>query len=1073
MLRSLVGSEMCIRDRYQRRVREQTEKAVEVTSKPASSKPPPVPSQNIQQVAPTPAQPAPTTAAPVAPVTTSTTAIPLSRSQQQAAMIAQQQQQHQQLLQQQQHSTSQPPAQAPTSGVNAYNHYQDTCYHMLVPSCPRDFDFSSSEAYAGIQGQLPPNIVPERKKTRFFMLQEPCYWRVGSAAYNGSYGSDNKISLEKPVRMTTIHNDPNTNFGSFLTSVSPRVKAMPAACAAGSSCQMCRGKLSRAGRPSAYPHEMEHDLKSMWSAFDAPEGVNIGKSESKKYTCTLSGLNLEWSADSASQADERAQAIHHRRLLFKVLSCVKPSVEAHLRQQAAEESSKIPLTFFQRSIADEIAAVLFGGDDVRGMASTAVSSAKDAEEALSSVLPGWKKDATTPADFLSQPLHPLHTILLANLRQQLSKSEEGTEAKVALQKELLHFKHYLPHYALQTAAGWNAFVSKVKAIFTQSLPTGGGEAVESLVQARAYEVLAAMRQAQADETNPVLLNHRQRVESTVQTRLKLNSNPSADGAQSNETIQAQEGEFITVRRRANNITWFNNLRPHDRAPLHDTVDLLSNYLYPSLKRASNVDFTFGSWIAVLWKPQYDGSSTRSNSAGSFLTYYAVRPARFLFRPKSSPLTLAMRFFDDAERRALDSVASTLIGSELRPQVQSLADRLKAATDTGSLGRLVAELSKIPGTSQYLSSVKTILEKDTDLPLDAHGPFITDRFAWDNGTPECAVFRCDSRVFTGSKYATWASTTDAAATATVGSEIETPTSTSPSQQYTPPVSLWESETSQNTMLTCLSKLQHESVHAARHVTHVSSAEPPHQSISVPIIACIPIKMNVHSWMASRMDRATEGIVSANRGEAIVKTVLQGKALKMPTPSAGNVIDLSREVMDRLDPNTLNFFPLYLIATAAELMAQSTPSFSTSILANFSLHASSASYDTQSFDLASFVRANIFESPSSGDAEDLTTAQTDYQTVFNTKIIVDSSVARAEVIQGTLGSGRQLEDYNRIVTTDASTKLFIDNVLTGAFAPCMDDKGTYVPTPFATAHCRTTLWAPPSKVSGRKDGLEDMI
>lgn len=195
--------------------------------------------------------------------------------------------------------------------------------------------------------------------------------------------------------------------------------------------------------------------------------------------------------------------------------------------------------------------------------------------------------------------------------------------------------------------------------------------------------------------------------------------------------------------------------------------------------------------------------------------------------------------------------------------------------------------------------------------------------------------------------------------------------------------------------------------------------------------------------------------------------------MPAPSAGNVIDLSREVMDRLDPNTLNFFPLYLIATAAELMAQSTPSFSASILANFSLHASSTSYDTQSFDLASFVRANIFGSPSSAEAVDLTSPQTDYQTVFNTKIVVDSSVARAEVIQGTLSSGRQLEDYNRIVTTDASTKLFIDNVLAGAFAPCMDDKGTFVPTPFPIAHCRTTLWAPPNKVSGRKDGLEDMI
>eukprot|EP00658_Telonema_sp_P-2_P018541 TRINITY_DN17277_c0_g1_i6.p1 TRINITY_DN17277_c0_g1~~TRINITY_DN17277_c0_g1_i6.p1 ORF type:complete len:170 (-),score=51.27 TRINITY_DN17277_c0_g1_i6:67-576(-) len=153
-----------------------------------------------------------------------------------------------------------------------------------------------------------------------------------------------------------------------------------------------------------------------------------------------------------------------------------------------------------------------------------------------------------------------------------------------------------------------------------------------------------------------------------------------------------------------------------------------------------------------------------------------------------------------------------------------------------------------------------------------------------------------------------------------------------------------------------------------------------------------------------------------------------------------------------------------------MAQSTPSFSTSILANFSLHASSASYDTQSFDLASFVRANIFESPSSGDAEDLTTAQTDYQTVFNTKIIVDSSVARAEVIQGTLGSGRQLEDYNRIVTTDASTKLFIDNVLTGAFAPCMDDKGTYVPTPFATAHCRTTCLLYTSDAADEEDSVD---
>ena len=910
--------------------------------------------------------------------------------------------------------------------------YQDSSYQMLAPLCPRDFDFNSNDAYAAFQAQLPPNGNPDRNKAhRLCVLQEPCYWRVVPTEYNGSYASDTQISITKSVRISSIHSDPSSNMTSFLTSVSPRVRAKIADAAS----------LKKQGikRTTVYNGEPEFDLKSMWSTFDVPEGIAFPPEAVKyKYTCTLSGMNLEYANDSPSLANANSQAVEHRRLLYKVLSCVGPSVDAHLRQQRAEADSQITLSYFQRSIAEEIAEVLFGGSEPTSF----VPSAKGAEDTFSSILPGWKTDAHSPADTLSQPLHPLHTAVVAELRQRMSKSDES--AKAPLLKELHHLRYYLPYYPLQTASAWHAFVTKVKAIFSKPLPQGEDN-VDKLLLGRAYEILAAMRVAQADEVNPVLINHRQRIEAALQVRVF--------GQGRTQDVATLEKEFLAARRSISGITWFNSLRPHDRAPLHETVDLLSHYMYPALTSASNSDFTFSSWFSVLWKPQYDGVISRKNTPGSFLTYYAVRPARHLFRPKASPLSLSMRFFTDAEREILTSCAAKIAKHVDHDHIRQLANRLQSVTDLETLARIVHDLTKSEKLDEYLKPVKAILTKDVDHDNITHGPFISDRFAWDNGTPECAVFRCDSRIFAGSIFAKKPEPNDAANDSTAP----------PTTAYEPPLSLWESGKSQDTLA--------EWVNAVSGEPTVAKAT--ERSISVPVVGCIPIKVSFSHWTSPR--ERMDALVSTNRGEANLAALFKSctrpvRQLCPANAANGQAFEWSREVTERILDNSLPIFPLYLIATAAEIMAQSSPSFANAIVANVGLQSVSAASAAESVDVARIVLSGLTGLNTEAADEPL---QMDYQAICGQKVLIESSMSRAEVLQGTLNSGRQLEDFNRVITSDAATKLFMDNVLSGVFGAHFDAEGTVVPTPTNCTQFKVYLWSPPNKMPGRKDGLEDMI
>ena len=88
-----------------------------------------------------------------------------------------------------------------------------------------------------------------------------------------------------------------------------------------------------------------------------------------------------------------------------------------------------------------------------------------------------------------------------------------------------------------------------------------------------------------------------------------------------------------ARRSAEHMLWYSDeQQPEGRLPLYEQIELLAKHRYPALMRARNTDFTFNSWIAVLWQP-INTSNLAPKQVGKFLAYYAIRPPRFLFEPK--------------------------------------------------------------------------------------------------------------------------------------------------------------------------------------------------------------------------------------------------------------------------------------------------------------------------------------------------------------------------------------------------------------------------------------------------------
>eukprot|EP00759_Apiculatamorpha_spiralis_P054572 PhF_6_TR6976/c0_g1_i1/m.10316 len=68
--------------------------------------------------------------------------------------------------------------------------------------------------------------------------------------------------------------------------------------------------------------------------------------------------------------------------------------------------------------------------------------------------------------------------------------------------------------------------------------------------------------------------------------------------------------------------------PTERAPLTQYVQqLISTPAYEKLRNARSCDFTFSSWISVLWNPIHCQHHSPQRSAGTFLTYHFINPLR--------------------------------------------------------------------------------------------------------------------------------------------------------------------------------------------------------------------------------------------------------------------------------------------------------------------------------------------------------------------------------------------------------------------------------------------------------------